>query len=192
MAVPQATLSMMSRAASAFQRSLLEGDHEADGVSASPSPGLCARGPGSKEMSRMVPGPYPSWLRASLGRCARLYSLHILLYKNYFSEKNSSGWSRRRAHSWICSLPSAWCGVLSQEQFVSSERSIPGTGAVECSVPEMWGLSPGWWWMDRRSCSPGCAGDLLFVALFFNNFLPLLVFIAHIFPVTVCLGFHPF
>lgn len=31
-----------------------------------------------------------------------------------------------------------------------------------------------------------------FVALFFNHFLPLLVFIAHIFPVTVSLGFHPF
>lgn len=65
-----------------------------------------------------------------------------------------------------------------------------GTGAVECSVPEMWGLSPGWRGMDRRS--PGYAGDLLFVALFFNHFLPLLVFIAHIFPVTVRLGFHPF
>lgn len=32
---------------------------------------------------------------------------------------------------------------------------------------------------------------LLFVALFFNHFLLLLVFIAHIFPVTVSLGFHP-
>lgn len=36
---PQARLSLVSRAASAFQRSLLEGDHEADGVSASPSRG---------------------------------------------------------------------------------------------------------------------------------------------------------
>lgn len=51
-AEPQARLSLVSRTASAFQRSLLEGDHEADGVSASPSPGLCARGPGSKELSR--------------------------------------------------------------------------------------------------------------------------------------------
>lgn len=33
---------------------------------------------------------------------------------------------------------------------------------------------------------------LLFVALVFNHFLPLLVFIACIFPITVSLGFHPF
>lgn len=44
----------------------------------------------------------------------------------------------------------------------------------------------------HKELQPSHAGDLLFVALFFNHFLPLLVFIAHIFPVTVSLGFHPF
>lgn len=53
----------------------------------------------------------------------------------------------------------------------------------------------GWRWDGLRARgAAGLAGqeDLPFAALFFNPFLPLLVFIAHIFPVTVSLGFHPF
>lgn len=67
-AAPQARLSMVGRAASAFQRSLLEGDNEADGVSASPSPGLCARGPGSKEMSRGATRTLPKLVQSLPGQ----------------------------------------------------------------------------------------------------------------------------
>lgn len=45
-----------------------------------------------------------------------------------FQNKDSSGWSRRKVCSCICSLPSAWQEVLSLGQFVSSEGSVPAAG----------------------------------------------------------------
>lgn len=75
-AAPAARLSMVSRAASAFQRSLLQGrwsEHF-------PLPGaLCQRPwqPGAEQ--GWYGDLYPSWFRASLGRCDRLCSLPTLL-----------------------------------------------------------------------------------------------------------------
>lgn len=89
-------------------------------------------------------------------------------------------------------LPSA--GVFEPgRQILSSGRSrFQGQGAVDARGS---GLSQGWRWdglRARGAAGPAGQEGLPFAALFFNPFLLLLVFIAHIFPVTVSLGFHPF
>lgn len=86
-----------------------------------------------------------------------------------------------------------------RRQIVSSEGSrFPGWGLGGCSVlgaaEGSAGAGGGTGCAGEHEGAAGPAGqeDLPSVALFFNHFLPLLVFIAHIFPVTVSLGFHPF
>lgn len=99
-------------------------------------------------------------------------------------------------HVLSCSLPAQSRGVWAKEAGRQGGREA-GREVASLAGPRARLGAGGWRVRQAVPVGEGAAHragqeDLPFVALFFNPFLSLLVFIAHIFPVTVSPGFHPF